>query len=237
MTGKLLLDLRGSSVSVLAFSPDGKRLATAGSGIPGGEPARIWDAETGRNCSNCPPYIASILRASRFSQTVAQILTGNSNTPQSSGDPPWGRSLHVWDAVTGKRLQKIDLVGLTPRSIAIAADGKTVAVGGDVGLGPGADKPVLCLLNLLAPTKSVDLTGHTHRVESVAFSPDGKLLASASLDKTIRVWDVNKGTEIRKLVGHERCVASVVFSPTERCSHRVMAFLNTHLPIGIPLDL
>jgi WD40 repeat protein len=47
----------------------------------------------------------------------------------------------------------------------------------------------------------------------VAFSPDGKTVASGSEDKTIRVWDVAAGEENAKLEGHSDCVTSVAFSP------------------------
>ncbi|HEY9433820.1 MAG TPA: caspase family protein [Blastocatellia bacterium] len=50
-------------------------------------------------------------------------------------------------------------------------------------------------------------------VYSVAFSPDGKTLASGSGDKTIRLWDVNTGRLIRSLAGHGGTVRSVAFSP------------------------
>ncbi|MBD2612756.1 hypothetical protein H6G94_15995 [Nostoc punctiforme FACHB-252] len=57
------------------------------------------------------------------------------------------------------------------------------------------------------------LEGHTNTVYSVSFSPDGRLLASASGDKTIKIWDVTKGKEIRTLTGHSNNVFSVSFSP------------------------
>ncbi len=57
------------------------------------------------------------------------------------------------------------------------------------------------------------LTGHTRVVSSVAFSPDGKLVASGSGDKTVRIWDVEKGAEaVAPLTGHTNEVTSVVFS-------------------------
>jgi WD40 repeat protein len=47
----------------------------------------------------------------------------------------------------------------------------------------------------------------------VSFSADGKMLASASNDKTVKLWDVASGTEIKTLSGHQRSVRSVSFSP------------------------
>jgi WD40 repeat protein len=56
------------------------------------------------------------------------------------------------------------------------------------------------------------LEGHRDVVNSVAFSADGKLLASGSEDKTITLWEVATGKAIRTLQGHSSYVLSVAFS-------------------------
>ena len=57
------------------------------------------------------------------------------------------------------------------------------------------------------------LTGHSDWVRSVAFSPDGQLLASGSDDNTIKLWQPGTGNQIRTLTGHSNWVISVAFSP------------------------
>ena len=55
--------------------------------------------------------------------------------------------------------------------------------------------------------------GHTGAVNSIAFSPDGGVLASGGVDMTVRLWDVEKGELIQTFTGHIDAVSSVTFSP------------------------
>ena len=57
------------------------------------------------------------------------------------------------------------------------------------------------------------LRGHSRWITSIAISPDGKTLASASLDKTVKVWDLNTGDLLFNLTGHSREVNAVAISP------------------------
>jgi len=79
-------------------------------------------------------------------------------------------------------------------------------------------KPSIELLNVLQQAvlegrERNRLETHSDAVVSVSLSPDGKTLASGSLDNTIKLWDVTTGKEIRTLKGHSKAVVSVSLSP------------------------
>ncbi|KAF2260939.1 WD40 repeat-like protein [Lojkania enalia] len=62
-------------------------------------------------------------------------------------------------------------------------------------------------------TSILELQGHTDSVYAVTFSPDSKLVASASYDRTVRIWDATAGTAMQTLKGHSSWVYAVAFAP------------------------
>ncbi len=163
---------------------------------------------------------------------VKNTLEGHRDTVNSVVFSPDGKTIAsasrdntviIWDAKTGKPIQTLKGHQDTVNSVVFSPDGKTIASASsdktvkiwDAQTG----KPIQTLKGhqYYAVKKRFLASGfyiRTHNIiNSVVFSPDGKTIASASLDRTVIIWDVKTGKPIKTLKGHQDDVTSVVFSP------------------------
>jgi WD40 repeat protein/serine/threonine protein kinase len=138
------------------------------------------------------------------------FLKGEATPPRT-----WDTARKVWDATCSTEV--LTLRGETHQvaSVALSADGKRLAfTSGDTirFLEVTPDKIQGRSPAELAE-RVITLRGHSDLVRSIAFSPDGTRLGSASYDKSVKVWDIPTGKELFTLVGHTEPVNSVAFSP------------------------
>jgi WD40 repeat protein/energy-coupling factor transporter ATP-binding protein EcfA2 len=190
-------------VDTVDYSPDSKQLLTTGS-ID--QRAKLWNARTGKLLHSYSNYA-----------DVGAIFIGGSGFPPQAGatspDGKLGVELAKSDSSMKLRTSNGDViatVGRHAQSAAFNSTGTELAVGsanGTVQVWDVAARPVKVVRTFVA---------HKSFVDSVAFSHDGRLLATAGEDTTATVWDLRTGKQLLTLTGPTRYLTSVVFSPDGR---------------------
>jgi WD40 repeat protein len=171
----------------LALSPDGKTLAAAGLDST----LRLWDLPGG-------PERAVL----RHPDRVFGVAFAPDGRTLASGCRDG--KVRIWDTASGELQVEQTFPGPVYR-LQYTADGRSLAVGCDAAQG-------LWLWPAPQPKAERLMTGHVAGVWSLAYSPDGRTLASAGDDLVIRLWD-REGRLQRLLWGHWSTVAAVAFSP------------------------
>src|SRR5215471_15146592 len=189
------LALKGHSgmVWAAAFSPDGKTLAS-GAGLynkPG--ELILWEAATGRQQAKADePKGICALAFSPDGKTLA------------SADY-YSNKVTLRDPATLKPVQTLQ-TPFANNAVAFSPDGKRIAA---AILNP----EIQAVLWDDGGKELRQLSGHTDWSSCAAFSLDGKLLATGSRDKTIKLWDVATGQMVASLTGHDHLIEFLAFSP------------------------
>ena len=193
-----LLTFKGHTDRVwsVAYSPDGKRLASGGGRLrlagqpPGPGEVKVWDVQTGQE----------LLTLQGLTGNVWNVAFSPDGKRLASAD---GKTVKVWDAQTGQELLSFQ-GSVMASGLAFSPDGKRLASSRNVG--PGG-VGVVKVWNAQTGQELLSLQGHTASVSSVVFSPDGKRLASGSGNPTgsqggeVKVWDAQTGQELLTLKG------------------------------------
>ena len=200
-TGGVLRTLTGHSARVrsVAFSPDGALLASGSYD----QTVNLWEPRTGelvRTLSGHAGWVYSVA----FSADGTLLASGSSD-----------ETVRLWNLDREEEPQQVLHEMDSSLCVAFSPDGALLASGvraSDLFSSP--EPAFITLWNVEAGevSRSLGGTGHRDAVHSVAFSDNGELVASASADGTIGVWDPVTGDVLRTLTEHSDSVRSVAFS-------------------------
>ena len=180
--------LNEDAFNCIAFSPDGRRVATGSLN----NLVQIWDAKTGIQIGESMlhgDYVYSVV----FSPDGKKLASGSKD-----------KTARLWDSETCKQIGESMRHAGTVYSVAFSPDGAYLAT---------ASEDRNARLWDVKSSNLISALKHIGFVSSVAFSPDGKLLATASWDKYCRIWDTNSKSQVGKPIFHSSSLNCVAFSP------------------------
>jgi WD40 repeat protein/tRNA A-37 threonylcarbamoyl transferase component Bud32 len=183
----------------LAFSPDGRILATGN----GGRGVFLWDVTAGRNRAVLSDRLAAFCFA--FSADGRTLAVGYAD---ASSPKPLPAPIKLWDVVEEKVRTVLEGHEGGIYSLAYSRDGGRIVSGSGDGTVRLWDAGTGEVRNVLH--------GHKGRVRCVAFSPDERTIASGGSDGTVRLWDAAQGRERATLRGFPGEILSLAFSPDGR---------------------
>ncbi len=231
-TGKETGKLDGHlSTLCVAYSADGKTLASGGIDGHDKHSLRLWDVEGAKELRRCelpkdePPISVAFSPDGKSLAAVVEeddlrVFDTATGKPTHRLGHYWasrvvfapdgkalvsarGPVLRVWDPTTGKeRFQEFEGHHSGVSAVAVTPDGKTIATAGDgVRLWDSATGK---------PTGHVEAKSH---VAVLAFSPDGKTLAFGGRDRLVHLWDLTAGKPAGEFKGHKHQLCGLAFSP------------------------
>lgn len=194
----------GETLSV-AYSPDGALLLSGGAD----HLIQLWDAASGDAVRTLEGHTGTVFRAV-FSPDSTRIASsaGDATLLDDSSDEQ-DRTVRIWDAQSAELLLTITPRSGFVRSVAYSPDGSTIAA----GMWDSANGGTVRLYDPQTGEELDRYFAHTTAGVSVSYSRDGLRLTSIAWDRTVRIWDVQRGVEITSYSGFPERVLAVDSSP------------------------
>jgi WD40 repeat protein len=202
-SGKVVGTLTGHvrDVRALAFTHDGKTLATGG----GDRSIRLWNVATRQQTGMLQEPNGLIDPKAEFAGILAVAYSPDGNSVATASDDG---QVSIYGLAPAGPIRSWVAHADAAASLAYSPDGQTLVSG-------GYDK-VIKFWNPATGELVRTLDGHKGWVMSLAFSHDGQTLASGSYDRSIRLWNVADGVERHKLAGHTATVRALAFSHNDK---------------------
>jgi RNA polymerase sigma factor (sigma-70 family) len=180
----------------VALSADGKRLAVSSKD----RTVRLWDVASGKVLRTFEGH-AVAPHCLAFSPDGKLLATGSGD--RSGGEDTELDGLRLWDT-EGKELAKLGRYAEGVMGLCFSPDGKRLYSGCEMSVR---------VWDVKARKEILFGAGHTGWVGALAYSPDGRTLASAGSDTTVRLWDARTRTERRTLQGCQAAIDSLAYRP------------------------
>ena len=163
------------------------------------KPAELKSAEAVTALNATTLNIEQPISSLSFSKDGTQLAVGG-------GAYRVAGSLQLWDLTKREKIWKSDEFKFGLPAVAFSSDDKRIAMGNF------ADN-FLRMFDAATGQQSKEIRGHRAKIHGIAWSPNGKLFATASLDRDLKLWDAATNKEYKTLVGHADFVFSIAFSP------------------------
>ena len=184
----------GTDAGALAFSPDGRILATGGWTIGQEGTVKLWSTATWSEAASFTAFFQGVYSLGFLPDGVR--LAG-------SGFDPAGEGVKLWDAPSARVLWSRDRS--RPRSLAVSPDGEWLAVA-------SSDEREIEVLSVRDGSLLRRFTAHEWQLLTLAVSADGRYLVSGAADTRVKIWSLPAFTEQAVLVGHVNPVWAVAAS-------------------------
>jgi WD40 repeat protein len=199
------IDTSAACNSFLAFTPDSQTLA-----VIIGDTVKLFNVASGQETGTLP-----------IKEANAIAISPDGKSLYTAG---WTGPIIVWDIASGAQVRTFgDPNRGGVNRIVLSRDGSLLASAGGESTDP------IILWDATSGRQLRTFSGHTDSVTDLAFSPDGKLLASASNDVTIKLWNVATGNLLQTLLGHSKPATSLAFSPDDATLASIVSYQGAWL--------